>query len=885
MNIIKYNSVEIPLPTPYVEIKKENVFENKRYGEIFNIKLNGQLLSEFTYAGGLYPPYQALMYKQKYLLDIFSKNWGKLEILEEKADIDSVIISSSCTDSRPYIKVNDYVYNKFNLTSQLEEFIIFNGTNWILSNKSIGGGYTYNFNNFPVFNNGSTLAIGTPSSNPLKAPWLISSWANGTASSCLPVSSSYNKFNISNSILIKEQALIVSSGVIAPGINPSGKYLLQNSLLNGKPWYSRPGGQVPIGQDAILRMIYTNQGWIIQYNLNNWFLLISATNVSNNPWEATWPNNMQVSLDPGGLLNLDGNEFIRASSDLGSLNYRKITWANGSLKPNTLYNFYYRNSSDVYTLAAAHSTSSPDLSMFDLSAGTCGQTLTKSAPAGNFEYNILRGVYRSDENGSCTIWMVSPLTILCFDNLINYGKADLTAATVSNPALFYLREIKQYDTIFSEDQILVKSISFPKASYKGLINYSIELESAFYNNNVKNISNQYNFSESKNGIVEVNHQVSAQGLNTSSSLTNSNALQNAINFVRNYTGINLVPSGYFTQGKNYILLESKEYIDHTNSSYSIEEIFSSTNLANSGVLNYTVDIISGKGSEALKIDLRGNLSCGKTYNIENVQNNIKPIDFIKNYYSGYINPVPIEYSLIKDLNKNELNFNYTFDNLNVPNPFVKYSINKNIDKINEITNLSININFQTRGNYKVILLNGEAFLSDASNQTAIQMPVSPDALASGIYAQNPEYNQGNRRLTLLNTSKITNFYQNMYEYQLSYTDKIVPVGFKDASYSFQYELPLRIYKPTPCIEGSDLYVFQDFNIKSLGKLKINADLSINKDTTWNNIKPINMDSGLFLVTSENVVYNKNIGSIKYNIDGIRKFPYSGTDTIFDITIN
>ena len=780
MNIIKYNSLEIPLPTPYVEIKKENVFENKRYGEVFNIKLNGQLLSEFTYAGALYPPYQALMYKQKYLLDIFSKNWGRLEILEEKADIDSVIISSSCTDTRPYIKVNDYVYNKFNLANQLEEFIIFNGTNWILSNKSIGGAYTYNFNGFPVFNNGPTLAIGTPSVSPLKSPWLISSWVNGTASSCLPVSSSYNKFNVSN---------------------------------------------------------------------------------------------------------FASNEFIRASTDLGSLNYRRITWANGSLKPNTLYNFYYRNSSDVYTLAAAHSTSSPDLSMFDLSAGTCGGTLTKSAPAGNFEYNILRGVYRSDSNGGCTIWMVSPLTILCFDNLINYGKVNLSASTASNPALFYLREIKQYDTIFSEDQILVKSISFPKESYKGLINYSVELESAFYNNNVKNIGNQYSFSEGKDGVVEVSHQVSAQGLNTSTSLTNSNALQNAINFVRNYTGVNLIPSGYFTQGKNYILLESKEYIDHTNSSYSIEETFSSTNLANSGVLNYTVDIISGKGSEALKIDLRGNLSCGKTYNIENVQNNIKPIDFIKNYYSGYINPVPIEYSLTKDLNKNELNFNYTFDNLNVPNPFVKYSINKNIDKINEITNLSININFQTRGNYKVILLNGEAFLSNANNQTAIQMPVSPDALASGIYSQNPEYNQTNRRLTLLNTSKITNPYQNTYEYQLNYTDKIIPIGFKDASYSFQYELPLKIYKPTPCIEGSDLYVFQDFNIKSLGKMKINADLSINKDSTWNNIKPINMDSGLFLVTSENITYNKNIGSVKYNIDGIRKLPYSGSNTIFDITIN
>lgn len=143
---------------------------------------------------------------------------------------------------------------------------------------------------------GSGIGVGDQAIGNTQYPW-EADWSS--------LNIVVEKININNNkISIKPQNIIVSSGVITPpGVNPSGKYLLQNSLVNGKPWYSRPGGQVPIAQDAILRMIYTNQGWIIQYNLNNWFLLTSATNVSNNPWEATWPNNMQVSLGSGGKLS------------------------------------------------------------------------------------------------------------------------------------------------------------------------------------------------------------------------------------------------------------------------------------------------------------------------------------------------------------------------------------------------------------------------------------------------------------------------------------------------------------------------------------------------------------------------------------------------------
>ena len=218
-----------------------------------------------------------------------------------------------------------------------------------------------------------TFAISNSSSN---NPW-ETTWDNSMIVS--PITLTNNK------ISIKAQNLTVSEGSnsnLPRGINPNGIYLLQNSFINGKPWYSRPVGQVPIGQDGILRMIYTIQGWIIQYNLNNWLLLTSATNVSNDPWEATWPNNIRVSLGSGGKISLFfdtlplntqsiklnlgyeiggcGNDFVLGQQNAwvqNSCDYN-VRWDNKNGTLPYKWRFFY--SSDGRTDYASHPTAGPD---------------------------------------------------------------------------------------------------------------------------------------------------------------------------------------------------------------------------------------------------------------------------------------------------------------------------------------------------------------------------------------------------------------------------------------------------------------------------------------------------------------------------------------------
>lgn len=107
-----------------------------------------------------------------------------------------------------------------------------------------------------------------------------------------------------NKISIKKQnptKVIVSEGsILPPGINPNGVYLLQNSLINGKPWYIRSSDQ-----GIRIRIISsTSSFWAMQYLTSNFLTLTSSTNPAANPWEATWPSNIQVSSFSNGKISI-----------------------------------------------------------------------------------------------------------------------------------------------------------------------------------------------------------------------------------------------------------------------------------------------------------------------------------------------------------------------------------------------------------------------------------------------------------------------------------------------------------------------------------------------------------------------------------------------------
>lgn len=98
------------------------------------------------------------------------------------------------------------------------------------------------------------------------------------------------------------------------------------------------------------------------------------------------------------------------------------------------------------------------------------------------------------------------------------------------------------NVIYEKSGVVVNSITFDESHYNALLGYEVNLTARQYNFNVQNPVNQFNISK-ENNILNLTHNVSAQGINTSSNST-SNAMVNAINFVNQFTGLNGIPSLY-----------------------------------------------------------------------------------------------------------------------------------------------------------------------------------------------------------------------------------------------------------------------------------------------------------------------------------------------------
>jgi len=96
--------------------------------------------------------------------------------------------------------------------------------------------------------------------------------------------------------------------------------------------------------------------------------------------------------------------------------------------------------------------------------------------------------------------------------------------------------------LYKKSGVLVNSINFSEGVYNGILNYEIDLTAKDFNYNIQNPVNQFVINK-QNNTITLNHNVSAQGINTSS--TNySNSLDNAISFVNQFTGLNGVPNLY-----------------------------------------------------------------------------------------------------------------------------------------------------------------------------------------------------------------------------------------------------------------------------------------------------------------------------------------------------
>ena len=455
---------------------------------------------------------------------------------------------------------------------------------------------------------------------------------------------------------------------------------------------------------------------------------------------------------------------------------------------------------------------------------------------------------------------------------------------LSGSASLYEQDF-DYEKIYENSGIIVRSINFNESNYAGLVDYTIELNSIRVSGNVIDPTNEFQFTENENKTISLSHSISAKGINTNLNQNKSNALNNAISFVRANTGLANVPSMQFISGNinKFYLQNFSESIDRLNAIYSVQETYTNNYLDNSlsGNLTYSIDINSGSESNSLEINIRGQYKGQKDGNINDLRNSLNVTGLITGVYNGYYNPVPLQYNITENTGENFINFDYSFDNINLPNPYYKYDSNISRDELEQIYNIQVRGDIIARGNrsYRYFLSTGNI----------INLTGQFISIASGILTGFKDFNNdstiSNLRLLSVNIEQNPN--DGTISANASYDDKFMPTGNAvDASYNISVEAPRWYMNNQATCNVKGFHIINDFDITTLPKISANTSLKYKNITGINNeneirseiknitknIIPTNYNFNTKLQDSESYTkkYNSinSITEISYNLDKI-----------------
>lgn len=180
-------------------------------------------------------------------------------------------------------------------------------------------------------------------------------------------------------------------------------------------------------------------------------------------------------------------------------------------------------------------------------------------------------------------------------------------------------------TLYSWPNVNIDEINFANNHFAegAMAPYSMRLRSFNVPSGVIEPSNEYAFSQGDDGIVTVNHKVSAKGIKNS-----SGALFNAINFVKTFTGRNPFAPAFIPDGAG-VQISLAETIDRTAGTYTVNEVFKYNTGANQPYIeNLSITITDAAENEYLNFDvswkLQGSAVQDNLTGVENALFNTAP---------------------------------------------------------------------------------------------------------------------------------------------------------------------------------------------------------------------------------------------------------------------
>lgn len=416
----------------------------------------------------------------------------------------------------------------------------------------------------------------------------------------------------------------------------------------------------------------------------------------------------------------------------------------------------------------------------------------------------------------------------------------------------------------------VDSIQFDAQNYINLIDYSINLariNELTYSG--LNPSETISLSEDGNGIVNITHSISAEGVGVAFNGNNPIAFDSVKTFVQNSTGVarikslsfdsGFIPTGsgasgvYISGGNtgNLILVSQTESINRMANRYSIDEVFKIDNIYNGeyGTKRFSVDFNSGIADEYNVVNVTCNIQGAKDKAFSGVTGILDNITGqMYNAATGIYGsttelcPIPIAFNIdttriitgyldgtnIAGVNgSSSITVNCSFDN-SLNGTFFDYDISFSSDEQSNTTSLDINGVIKGRGLHtaqKFHDATGYLFNDLLINQEDVKTMLFNKAV-SGFNASAPTVNtnlcfgtiaeRGGQSFGFVKDKGQYNLEMNTGKGEItlsaSFSDEAAVSGYNNFNWSTSAEvgMPLLVTKPSYKVNGFNL--IQDIGV-------------------------------------------------------------------------
>lgn len=410
-------------------------------------------------------------------------------------------------------------------------------------------------------------------------------------------------------------------------------------------------------------------------------------------------------------------------------------------------------------------------------------------------------------------------------------------------------------TIFTSDTCTVRSINFDQSKYVKMLNYTIELDC--YERDLFTQSfgvldpvNEYTFTENDDQSLNINHNISAKGINTST----FSAMDNARNYVYALTGYNpsIIPININNSNYTPLLRSYTENINRLNGTYGIQESYV-VDISNNAYINpqyftrYTTTINKSINTDFDSISLQGSIQGAKRTPFSGIRyyaSGLNLFNICANDFGSSIelNNIPISLSFDENQAANTINFNATYDTNIIYDDEFDYATNSYFDAntdiskdtITSITSVSISGPIVTRGgNLKQKYEGAKALITEIISSYG-NIPTYLYAQANNSYSKIRSIMNITSAIVLNQNFRSFSITDNPEKGEISlsatFDDKdMVPGGnfVKSNSFEVSYEPKIDLFRPRPTYNINGFYV-----VYELGKAKKLATANINSTTEF-----------------------------------------------------